>query len=143
MQNSTVQVVGIDVVDSFTAHSCLFLVVMASEVDLRMSFHDLCDASSKVLQQSHEVIDLICLHQSDSLAFIEPPIRFKNTFTSCLGESLIRVDVHDILNPFPCEGHEAILAMIAFHYDLQEERIGHLRCCDVMHGINNRMHSIW
>ena len=56
MQNSTIQVVGVEIVDAFTVHSCLLLVV---NVDLSMSFHDLCDSSSQVLQQSNEVIHLI------------------------------------------------------------------------------------
>ena len=38
------------------AHSCLLLVV---NVDLGMSFHDLSDASSKVLQRVDEVFDNI------------------------------------------------------------------------------------
>ena len=56
MHGSTIQVVGVEVVDAFTAPSCLLLV---ANVDLGVSFHDLCDASSQVLQQLHEVIDLI------------------------------------------------------------------------------------
>ena len=56
MHGSTVQVVGVEIVDAFTAPSCLLLVV---NVDLGMSFHDLSDSSSKVLQLSHKIIDLI------------------------------------------------------------------------------------
>ena len=56
MQNSTIQVVGVEIVNAFTAHSCVLLV---TNVDLGMSFHDLSDASSKVLQLSHKIIDLI------------------------------------------------------------------------------------
>ena len=56
MQNSSIQVVGVQVVNAFTACRCLLLVV---NVDLGMPFHDLSDASSQVLQQSHEVIDII------------------------------------------------------------------------------------
>ena len=51
MHGSTIQVVGVQVVNAFTACRCLLCVV---NVDLGMSFHDLCDASSQVLQQSHE-----------------------------------------------------------------------------------------
>ena len=43
MHGSTIQVL----VNAFLAHSCLFLIV---NVDLSMSFHDLSDPSSKVLQ---------------------------------------------------------------------------------------------
>ena len=68
MHGSTIQIVGVQVVNAFTACRCLLLVV---NVDLGMPFHDLCDASSQILQQSHEVIDLICLHQSNALALIE------------------------------------------------------------------------
>ena len=53
MHGSTIQVVGVQVVNG-----CLLLACVAN-VDLGVSFHDLCDASSQVLQQSHEVIDLI------------------------------------------------------------------------------------
>ena len=92
----------------------------------------------------NEVIDLILLHQSNSLALIELTHAIhEHIHELFLGESLIRVDSHDVLSPFPCEAHEAILTMIALHCDLQEERIGHLWCCDGMHGINNRMHSMW
>ena len=134
MHGSTVQVVCVQVVNAFTAHSCLLLVV---NVNLGVPFHDLSDASSQVLQQSHEVIDLICLYQSNALAIIELTHAIQEHFHQLfLGESLIRVDSHDVLNPFPCEGHEAILTMIALHCDLQEERIGHLWCCDIVHGIN-------
>ena len=56
MQNSSVQVVGVEVVNAFTACTCVLLVV---NVDLGMSFHDLRDASSQVLQQVDDIIDLI------------------------------------------------------------------------------------
>ena len=116
MQNSTIQVVGVQVVDAFTAHSCVLCVV---NVDLVMPFYNLSNASSKVLHQSYEVIDFICLHQSNSLAFIEFTHAVHEHFYELfLGETLIRVDAHDVLSPFPCEGHEAILTMIALHCDL-------------------------
>ena len=58
------------------------------------------------------------------LAFIEITHAIQEHFHELfLGESLIRVDSHDVLSPFPCEGHEATLAMISLHGDLQEERI--------------------
>ena len=56
MQNSTIQVVGVQIVNAFTAHSCVLLV---TNVDLGMSFHDLRDTSSQVLQLSHKIIDII------------------------------------------------------------------------------------
>ena len=85
----------------------------------------------------NEVIDLICFHQSNALALIELTHAIHEHFHELfLGESLIRVDAHDVLSPFPCEDHEATLTMIALHCDLQEERIGHLWCCDGMHWIN-------
>ena len=49
----------------------VYCVASVVNVDLGMLFHDLSDASSQVLQRSHKVIDLICLHQSNSLAIIE------------------------------------------------------------------------
>ena len=134
MQNSSIQVVGVQVVNAFTACRCLLLVV---NVDLGMSFHDLCDASSQVLQQSHEVIDLILLHQSNALALIKLANAIHEHFHElCLHQPIIRVDSHDVLSPFPCKTHEAIFTMIALHGDLQEERIGHLWCCDGMQWIN-------
>ena len=87
--------------------------------------------------QMNEVIDFICLHQSNALALIELTHAIQEHFHELfLGESLIRVDAHDVLSPFPCEGHEATLTMINLHGDLQEERIGRLWCYDVVHGIN-------
>ena len=84
-----------------------------------------------------EVIDLICFHQSNALALIELTHAIQeHIYELFLLESLIRVDAHDVLSPFPTEGHEAILTMIALHCDLQEERIGHLWCCDGKHRIN-------
>ena len=59
MHGSSIQVVGVQVVDAFTAPSCLLFVVITGEVDLGIPFHDLSDASSKVLQLSHKIIDLI------------------------------------------------------------------------------------
>ena len=56
MHGSTVQVVGVEIVDAFTARRCLLCVV---NVDLGVSFHDLSDSSSQVLQLSHKIIDLI------------------------------------------------------------------------------------
>ena len=56
MHCSSVQVVGVQVVDAFIACRCLLCVV---NIDLGMSFHHLSDASSQVLQQSREVIDII------------------------------------------------------------------------------------
>ena len=53
MHGSTTQVVGVQVVNG-----CLLLACVVN-VDLGVSFHDLSDASSQVLQQLHEVIDLI------------------------------------------------------------------------------------
>ena len=47
MHGSSIQVVGIEIVDAFTALRCLLCVV---NIDLGMPFHDLSDASSKVLQ---------------------------------------------------------------------------------------------
>ena len=100
----------------FIARRCLFLVV---NVDLGVPFHDLSDASSQVFQQSHEVIDLILLHQSNALALIELAHAIQEHFYELfLLKSLIRVDAHDELSPFPCEDHEATLAMIALHDDL-------------------------
>ena len=85
----------------------------------------------------NEVIDLILLHQSNALALIELAHAIHEHFHELfLGKSLIRVNAHDVLSPFPCEGHEATLTMIALHCDLQEERICHLWCCDIVHRIN-------
>ena len=108
--------------------------LLAVKVNIGIPFHDLCDASSQVLQQAHKVIYLISLHQSNALALIELSYAIQeHIYKLFLFESLIGVDV---LCLFPCEGHEVILTMIALHGDLQEERIGHLWCCDVVHGIN-------
>ena len=56
MHGSSIQVVCIEIVDAFTAPSCLLCV---GNVNLGMPFHDLSDASSQVLQQVDEVIDFI------------------------------------------------------------------------------------
>ena len=56
MHGSTIQVVGVELVNAFTARRCLLCVV---NVDLSMPFHDLSDSSSQVLQQSHEGIDFL------------------------------------------------------------------------------------
>ena len=142
MHGSSIQVVGVEVVDAlganvaFTARRCL-LCVGGWQSHPRVPFHDLSDTSSQVLQQSHEVIDLICLHQSNALALIELAHAIQEHFHQLsLLKSLIRVNAHDVLSPFPCQGHEATLTMIALHRHLQEERIGHLWCCDVVHGID-------
>ena len=45
MHGSTIQVVSIEVVDVMVV-----IVAMVDKVDLGMSFHDLSDTSSKVLQ---------------------------------------------------------------------------------------------
>ena len=57
MHGSTIQVVGIEVVDTMVD-----IVAMVYKVDLGMPFYDLSDSSSQVLQQAHEVIDLIYFH---------------------------------------------------------------------------------
>ena len=81
----------------------------------------------------NEVIDFICFHQLNALALIEFTHAIQEHFHQLfLGQPLIRAHWSDVLSLFPSEAHEAILAMIALHGDLQEERIGHLWCCDVM-----------
>ena len=81
----------------------------------------------------NEVIDFICFHQLNALALIEFTHAIQEHFHELfLGQPLIRAHWSDVLSLFPSEAHEAILAMIALHGDLQEERIGHLWCCDVM-----------
>ena len=62
MHGSSIQVVCVEIVNAFTAPSCLLCVVY---VDLGVSFHDLSDASSQVLHQVDEVIDII--HMSITL----------------------------------------------------------------------------
>ena len=52
----------------------------------------------------HEVIDLICLHQSNALALIElAHAVHEHIYELFLGESLIRVDSHDELSSLPTE----------------------------------------
>ena len=98
--------------------------LLAVKVNIGIPFHDLCDASSQVLQQSHEVIYLISLHQSNALALIELSYAIQEHIHKLfLFESLIGVDVLCLL---PCDGHETTLSMITLYRHFQEERIGYL-----------------
>ena len=67
MHGSSVQVVGVEVINAFTACRCLLSVANIGgnnvtagvtnghpNVNLGMPFHDLCDASSQALQLSNE-----------------------------------------------------------------------------------------
>ena len=51
-------------------------------------------------------------------------------------QPFILINSYDVLSPLLTQCLQCILTMISLHYHLQEERIGHLWCCDVMHGIN-------
>ena len=52
----------------------------------------------------NEVIDFICLHQSNALARIELTHAIhEHIYELFLGESLIRVDARDALSLFPTE----------------------------------------
>ena len=134
MHDFSVGVVGIEVVDAFTDRNCL---PAFANVDLGVSFHDLCDSPSQVLQQSNEVIDFILFHQSNALACIELSRAIhEDLLQSPLGESLVGADASDALCPPLTEEPKVTLTMITLHCHLQEERISHLWCCDVMHGIN-------
>ena len=101
MHSSSVEVVRIEIVDALIAHSCLLLVV---NITLGMSFHDLSDIPAQVLQQSHEVIDLILLHQSNALALIEfIHAIHEDLIQLLLRESLVGADASDIPSPLLTE----------------------------------------
>ena len=121
MHGSSIQVVGVEIVDAFTARRSLLYVVMAGEVDLGVPFHDLSDASSQVLQQAYDIIDVICFHQLSAISVIILAHAIHEYLLQLvLGKSLIYANAHDVLSPFPCQGHEATLTMIVLHRHFQK-----------------------
>ena len=92
-----------------------------------MLFHNLCDASTQVLQQSHEVIDLACFHQSNALVLIEfTHVIHEDILQMLFTHPLVGIDSCDVYNPLLKQCLQCLHAMIAFKCDLQEERICHL-----------------
>ena len=115
MHGSTIQVVCIEIVDAITICSRLLTFVNIN-VNLCMPFHDLCDSTSQVLQQSNEVIDLVLLHQSNAFAPIE--------FTHTIHEDLLQLFLRQPLVR-TCEDENIQFADIIIHtkYPINSERL--------------------
>ena len=102
MHGSTIQVVCIEIVDA--GGTMLLPWLLVANLNLGVLFHDLRDASAQVVQQSHEVIDFILLHQSNTLALVEFTHMIHEDLLQLLfTHPLVRTDLCDVLYPFLAE----------------------------------------